>query len=77
MDNQSVILYQMVPWVSTRKTFPRAEFFLMYRRLHLRRQAFGGDQGPVIVEDHDPLDDALQQFLLVLLTDDGFRIREG
>jgi len=49
----------------------------MDRRLHLRRQAFGGDPGPVIVENHDPLDDVLQQFILVLLTDDRFRIREG
>ena len=47
----------------------------MDRRLHLRRRAFGGDQGPVIVEDHDPLDDALQQFILVLLTDDRISIR--
>ena len=49
----------------------------MDRRLHLRRQAFGGDQGPVIAEDHDPLDDALQQFILVLTTEDRFRIRGG
>ena len=49
----------------------------MDRRLHLRRQAFGGDQGPVIAEDHDPLDYARQQFILVLLTDERFRIREG